>query len=488
MATHSYPEQDFSEEKVIDKVLSHEVSHDNDEGVEIIKNWDDKEEARVRRKIDFILLPVLGLAFFGLQVDRGNISAALTSTITEDLHINTNQINVGTQLLSAGIVVSEIPSNIILQRVGPQVWLSAQLVAWGLVGVFQAFVKSYPAFLVTRLLLGLLEGGFIPGALYYLSQWYKRPEISFRTTLFFYGQMFAGATSSLISAGLLKLAGRCGLAGWQWIFLIEGLITIFAAILFILFIPKKAGDGSPLASMGRWSYFTPREKQIIRDRVLLDDPLKARDHIKITGRDIWDTMRKPTVIQHFMISLVSMSALQGLNQYTPSMIKSFGFSAVRANALASVPVYVSIVWLTILAWFSDKTGKRGPFVLLCITWNVVSYACLRTTPADSSRWHKYAVITIANVVYASMHVLNIAWLGFHCKTPQERSISMALIVMAANCAGISGSQIFRTSDKPLYRHGLTAITALAAVSWVQTLGLILWYAFKQKRATGKELA
>lgn len=114
-------------------------------------------------RIDLILLPVLGLAFFGLQVDRGNISAALTSTITEDLHINTNQINVGTQLLSAGIVVSEIPSNIILQRVGPQVWLSAQLVAWGLVGVFQTFVKSYPAFLVTRLLLGLLEGGFIPG-------------------------------------------------------------------------------------------------------------------------------------------------------------------------------------------------------------------------------------------------------------------------------------------------------------------------------------
>ncbi|OJJ95144.1 hypothetical protein ASPACDRAFT_36836 [Aspergillus aculeatus ATCC 16872] len=483
MATYSYPEQEFSEKKVIDNVLSDESSNDNEEVAEIIKNWDDKEEARVRRKIDLILLPVLGLAFFGLQVDRGNISAALTSTITEDLHINTNQINVGTQLLSAGIVVSEIPSNIILQRVGPQVWLSAQLVAWGLVGVFQTFVKSYPAFLVTRLLLGLLEGGFIPGALYYLSQWYKRDEISFRTTLFFYGQMFAGATSSLISAGLLKLSGRCGLAGWQWIFLIEGLITIVAAILFILFIPKKAGDGSPLASMGRWSYFNAREKQIIRDRVLLDDPLKARgDRIKITGRDVWDTVRKPTVIQHFMITLVSMSAFQGLNQYAPSMIKSFGFSAVRANALASVAVYASIVWLTILAWLSDKTGKRGIFVLLCITWNVISYTCLRTMPDDSSRWHKYAVITIANLIYASMHVLNIAWLGFHCKTPQERSVSMALIVMAANCAGISGSQIFRTSDKPLYRHGLTAIAALAAASWVQTLVLILWYAFKQKRA------
>jgi predicted MFS family arabinose efflux permease len=96
-------------------------------------------------------------------VDRGNISAALTSTITTDLGITTNQINVGTQLLSAGIVLTEIPSNIILQRIGPQRWLAGQLFAWGLVATFQAFVKTYPAYLVTRLLLGLFEGGFIPG-------------------------------------------------------------------------------------------------------------------------------------------------------------------------------------------------------------------------------------------------------------------------------------------------------------------------------------
>lgn len=115
-------------------------------------------------RIDFILLPTLAFAFFALQLDRGNISAVLTSTITDDLKITTNQVNIGTQLLSAGIVLSEIPSNIILQRVGPRVWLSGQLFAWGLVATFQAFVNSYPAYLVTRILLGLCEGGFIPGS------------------------------------------------------------------------------------------------------------------------------------------------------------------------------------------------------------------------------------------------------------------------------------------------------------------------------------
>ncbi|KAL6230683.1 hypothetical protein BDW75DRAFT_248460 [Aspergillus navahoensis] len=439
-------------------------------------------------RLDTALIPILGLAFFALQIDRGNISAALTSTITEDLNITTNQINVGTQLLSAGIVISEIPSNVILQRVGPQRWLSGQLFAWGLVATFQAFIKSYPAYLVTRLLLGLLEGGFIPGALYYLSTWYKREETSLRVTLFFFGQMFSGATSSLISAGLLTLSGKRGLAGWQWIFLVEGAMTLFIGIIFILLVPPKAGDGRPLISSftGGWSYLTPRESHIATSRVLLDDPKKSAGHLKITGRDIWNTIRRPRIIQHFFITLVAMSGFQGLTQYTPSMIKAFGFSAVRANALASVPVYCGMLWILVLSYLSDKTGHRGPFVLISITWNVISYACLRVTPATSDRWHRYGVIAVANVSYASMHILNVGWLSVYCRTPQERSVAMALVVMAANCAGISGSQIFRTEDKPLYINGLTAICALAAASWVLALVLNLQNYFTHQRRKAKE--
>lgn len=89
-------------------------------------------------------------------MDRGNISNALTSTITQDLKITTNQINVGSSLLSAGIVLLEIPSNILLQRVGPQRWLSCQIVAWGLVATFQNFITNYGGYLATRLLLGLV--------------------------------------------------------------------------------------------------------------------------------------------------------------------------------------------------------------------------------------------------------------------------------------------------------------------------------------------
>ncbi|KAH9213356.1 MFS transporter [Leptodontidium sp. 2 PMI_412] len=440
----------------------------------IVQDWTDEEERRVKRKVDLILIPVLGLAFFALQLDRGNLSSALTSTLTKDLGITTNQVNVGSQLLSAGIVLLEIPSNIILQKVGPRPWLSVQILAWGLVATFQAFITNYASYLATRLLLGLLEAGFIPGALYYLSSWYKRGETSLRVTLFFFGQMFANATSQLIAAGLLTLDGRHGLSGWQWLFLIDGLITISIAFAFILFVPPSVGDGNALFTFGRFSYFTERESHIMTNRVLLDDPQKARGKIHISGQDLLSVFKQPRVWVHVFITMLPMAAVQGLGTYTPSIIKSLGFGTVKANALSSVGIYCAIVFVAVLSYFCDLTGQRGPFALISSTWAVITYSCLRTAPITSGKWHRYGLITLANVSYASVHVINLGWISVNCITPQERSICMALVVMAANAAGIAGSQIFRTEDAPKYIRGLTTIIGLAAGGWVliasQTVG------------------
>jgi hypothetical protein len=141
---------------------------------------------------------------------------------------------------------------------------------------------------------------------------------------------------------------------------VEGLITLFVGIVFTLLVPPKAGDGRPLISFGRWSYFTERESHIIRNRVLLDDPRKAHGHIRISRSDICKTLTQPRIMQHVFLTLVAMSGFQGLTQYTPSMIKSMGFSAIRANTLAAVPVYCSIVWLTALSVSAYVNVALGP--------------------------------------------------------------------------------------------------------------------------------
>ncbi|CAN8104683.1 unnamed protein product [Discula destructiva] len=443
-----------------------------------IVDWSEAEERKAKTKLDFILLPILGLAFFTLQMDRGNISNALTSTITKDLGLDTNQINVGNALLSLGIVLLEIPSNVLLQRIGPKRWLSGQIIAWGLVALFQNLITNYAGFLVTRIMLGLCEAGFIPGALYTMSTWYKRDETSLRVSIFFLGNLFASALTSLIGAGILTMGARYGVAGWRWLFIVEGCITVAVGILFLLFLPPRVGDGRPLISFatGRWSYFDSRESYILVRRVVLDDPAKTTNHLRISGRDIWQTVRNPRILMHVLISLTATVPVNAINTYGPSVIKSFGIDTVKANAMASVGPFIAVVMALTLGWLCDMTGRKGPFVLFPAVWSMIAFTCLREgTVQKWSTGRKYAAVVFSMATNTMVHIQNVSWLTANCKAPQERSVAMAMIIMAANAAGIAGSQVFRTEDAPLYIHAFTACLALSGVNIVEIALQSIWY-------------
>lgn len=170
-------------------------------------------------RLDFFLMPLLVLGFFVLQLDRSNISNALTDTLTEDLGIISNDVNLGNQLMLAGIIIFELPSNILLQKVGAPIWLTAQMGIWGTIALTQAWCTNIHSFYATRFLLGAFEGGYVPGGQYMLSLFYTRKELALRTAIFYFGNYFATATGSLIAAGVLSLAGSNGLSGWQWLFI-----------------------------------------------------------------------------------------------------------------------------------------------------------------------------------------------------------------------------------------------------------------------------
>lgn len=391
-----------------------------------VADWSEGEERKVKAKLDLILLPILGLAFFALQMDRGNISNALTSTITTDLGVTTDQINVGTALLSLGIVLLEIPSNVLLQKVGPKRWLSGQIIAWGLVALFQNFITNYAGYLVTRIILGLCEAGFIPGALYTMSTWYKRDETSLRVSIFFLGNLLAAALTSLISAGILTMGDRYGVAGWRWLFIVEGCITVGVGIIFFLFIPPRVGDGRPFISFGKWSYFDQRESYILVRRVLLDDPAKTTNHLHISGRDVATTLSKPRILGHMLITLTSTIPVNAINTYGPSVIKGFGYTTVHANAMASVGPFIAVVMVLALGWLCDKTGRKGPFVLFAAVWSTIAFSCLREGTAEKwSTGRKYAAVVFSMATNSVVHIQNVGWLSANCQSPQERSVAMA---------------------------------------------------------------
>jgi MFS family permease len=225
-------------------------------------------------------------------LDRGNIANALTDNFFKDLKITQDQFNVGQQMLSLGIVLFEIPSNMILYRVGPGRWLTLQLFLFGIVSTFQAFQKDYGSFIASRLLLGITESGFIPGGLYALSTWYTRketavspklPEIRIhrltrglkkRVMIFYFGNQFGQASSKLLAYGILHMRGVGGKAGWFWLFTLMGGFTIISGFIFGIFLPDSFKRPKSTFLPNR-KIFQERELYILRTRVLLDDPAKG---------------------------------------------------------------------------------------------------------------------------------------------------------------------------------------------------------------------
>ncbi|EJD52883.1 alternative sulfate transporter [Auricularia subglabra TFB-10046 SS5] len=453
--------------------------------------WTREEEARAKRKVDLIVVPLLMLGFFCLQLDRGNIANALTDNFLEDVGITQNQFNFGQQLLSAGIVLLEIPSNIVLYRIGPQKWLSFQVVAFGLVSTFQAFQHGYGAFLATRLLLGIAESGFIPGGLYTITTWYTQEETAKRVMAFFVGSLSAAASTNLISYGILHMRGVAGQPGWFWVFLIMGLFSVLVGLLLALLLPDSVHKPTPYL-LPRLAYFSERELYILKHRVIRDDPIKATGPIRIGRSELRSAVghvlrsvnstltcsplsfTQSTSIPHVMISLLNHGPWVAFGNYAPTIINSFGFARLRSNALASVGPWAHIPIAIILSWVSDHFQLRAATTTVAMTINWAFMIANQQLTYSDSRERRYAGVVLTQSINFTSHPLNVAWMLLQCRNAAERAVAMAMIIMAANGAGIYGAQLLRSDDAPRYHRGFVVMVALLAAAVVVCLAQWAW--------------
>ncbi|WVQ75366.1 hypothetical protein IAR50_004985 [Cryptococcus sp. DSM 104548] len=441
--------------------------------------WTLKEQRAVVRKADFFLLPIFALGFFWMALDRSNVSGVLTSTILVDTGITQDQINIGSSLLWLGVVLLEIPSNVVLQRVGPHRWIPLQIIIWGLAEALTCLVKSKGGWYAARLFLGLLESGFIPGSLYVLSQWYTRDELVMRTSLFFFGNILSTAFGSLIAAGCIKLSGKGGLGGWQWIFIIDGVATIASGIIALLFLPSSPRHTAGLFRGKGW--LNEREADIFLARLEADDPLKSKEtHLHIGLRDIYNVLGNWRLWPHLVMCLAGLQAGQGAGAWSGTILKSLGFTSVKANLLlVPGPIFNGISSIVLSRW-SDRADKRGWFILFSSVWTLAGLIALYKLPILSGgNWGFYAAM-VFTAAAPSWQSFNVTWVALNARTPAERSITYAVYIGCSNLGGVYGSQVFRASDAPLYRRAWAATVSIGAIFLAFTLLQIVQYQWSNR--------
>ena len=369
--------------------------------------WQLAEEKKAIRKVDMTVLPLLFLGLLMFQLDRMNLASALTAGYREELGIDQSTVNLGNQLMFLGTVVLEIPFNLILQRVGPRRWIAAQVLIFGTVATLQVLVKDRNGFLVVRSLLGLAEAGYIPGSIYTLSTWYQKRELGTRLAFFFFGMFGGNALSPILASGILQLEGAQGLAGWQWLFLLEGIVTMIVGLLLLLLLPGSPDEPRPLLTDGIVT-FSKQDQYILQERLARDDAEKragAQGMIipwKLVRQTVLHYKRWPTLLSTFFV----FATWSPLTTYTPSIYVDLGFDRITANALATVGASLALVVVFLFARLSDRTNRRGYCVMLAQVCYLITLVVARQVQPSVGRWGRWGLWTAVNAFAVGYHPIH----------------------------------------------------------------------------------
>jgi MFS transporter, ACS family, tartrate transporter len=364
-------------------------------------------EKRTLRRISWRIVPFIMLLYFVAYIDRVNIGFAAL-TMKSDLGFTASMLGFGAGIFFWGYFLFEVPSNIILHKIGARVWIARVMVTWGIISGSMAFVSGPTSFYVIRFLLGAAEAGFFPGIILYLSYWFPARHRAGVTALFMAAAPLSTALGSPISAALLHMQGVMGLAGWQWMFLLEAAPALVLGVVVFFHMSDRPEQAKWLKDDERaWLVATMREE--------------ASSMQGEVGRGVLSGLANLRVLALALIYFGTSAGLYTLGIWAPQIIRQLGVSSMAVGFLNAIPPIVSVIAMVMWSRHSDRTGER--------TWHVV-LACLTAAIG-------LVVAAGANSIVGLIAALTLVNIGISCAKPPLWSMPTLFLSGAAAATGIA---------------------------------------------------
>ncbi|KAF7557776.1 hypothetical protein G7Z17_g500 [Cylindrodendrum hubeiense] len=372
------------------------------------------------RKIDLKLLPLLTTLYLLSFLDRTNIGNARLDTFEADLGMSGLMYNNALAIFFPFYVLAEIPSNIAMKRFPPWLWIPFIMLVWGVCCTLMGIVKNYESLLATRAVLGLSEGGLFPGIAYYITMWYCRHECGLRLAIFFSAATLAGAFGGLVARGILEMRNVAGLAGWRWLFIIEGLLTVVIALIAVKAMhdyPEKA------------KFLTEQERATVLNRLELDrSSLSNEFNLKYVKHALVDWK----IWVHVIITICVYTGVYSYSLFLPTIIRDLGYANATAQLMTVPPFVLACILCITAGWYADKLVQRGIFMLGFMITSIIGFVMLLATQNPTAN----------NNMGGGL----------------KRSVGIAMHVGFGNISGIISSYLFPIKDGPTYYPGIDLYT------------------------------
>ena len=298
------------------------------------------EQGQVFAKCAWRLIPFMGLLYLVSFIDRANVGFAAL-TMNKDLAFSPTIFGFGAGLFSVGYALFQVPSNLILERVGARRWVFCIMVAWGALSTANSLVQGPVSFYALRFFLGVAEAGFFPGMILYLTYWFPQAHRARFIALFMAAIPMSFIIGGPLSGAILGLDGVSHLAGWKWLFLLEGLPSCLLALAVLKFLP----DGPTQAS-----WLSTGEKNTIVAGLATE--ASAKHH------DLWPALCEPRVLALGLVNFGILSGLYGVQLWLPQIVQAMGFSNLESGFVVALPFIVGMAAMIVWGRSSDARVER----------------------------------------------------------------------------------------------------------------------------------
>ncbi|KAM5354770.1 hypothetical protein ACJ41O_001416 [Fusarium nematophilum] len=417
----------------------------------------DPREIALVKKLDRFIIPILWFMYLFNYLDRNAIVNARLNGLEEDLGLEGTQYNTCVSILFVGYISGQIPSNMILNRVRPSIYMSFFCMAWSIVSLLTFLAKDYGSMIALRFLLGVTEAPFYPGALYIISMFYTRKEMAVRLAIFYTGNMFASSFSGLIAAGIFAGLDQVrGLAGWQWLFIIQGALSIVTALTAFFFLPDH-----PLTT--RW--LSEEQRQLAHNRIFTDTT-DARE-----GTSVWTGLREAVVDwRTWALCLMYNFHLSstGFQNFLPTVMKTLGYSRTITLVLTCPPYLLAASVGILIAWTSGRWNERTWHVTICKSIVMVGFIIPAATTNLGARM--FGIFLFVGFSFGINNLL-LAWTAATLgQTNEKKAVSLAMCNTLGNLASVYTPYLWPAKDEPRY---LTAW--MASMAWSIGVVAIAWF-------------